>query len=292
MTSRARKAARATPRSPVAREAVAAPSLAELQATFQKALIEGDDEILANIYDNSRTDRATLFGVYRNAYIVRLVEVIGSEHPRLLSYLGDETFGQVAREYIAAHPSRFRSARWVATRFPEFLAGLPLVEGHPEIVELAQLERATSNAFDATDDRAAGLDDLAGVPPDQWSDLVFRPRASAIRLDFTTNAFAIWSALGAEAEPPALELRSEPERLLVWRPDVTPKVRVIGVEEAMLWDEAVRSVPFGRLCELAAVFDDPEGAPLRVAGYLQVWLSGQALSSAAVPGATAAADLR
>jgi hypothetical protein len=51
-------------------------------------------------------------------------------------------------------------------------------------------------------------------------------------------------------------------------------------EEAMMWTEAVNGVPFGALCELVAVYDDPETASLRAAQHLQGWITSGLLAKA------------
>ncbi len=55
----------------------------------------------------------------------------------------------------------------------------------------------------------------------------------------------------------------------------------------MLWDEAANGVRFGMLCEMAATYDDPDGAAARAAGYLQGWIASGLLTSA-VPAMPAA----
>ena len=45
---------------------------------------------------------------------------------------------------------------------------------------------------------------------------------------------------------------------------------------------AAKGVRFGVLCELAATFDDPDGAALRVAQYLQAWIGAGLLSMASL----------
>ena len=42
--------------------------LAELQMRFQAGIVKGDNAILASIVDSRKTDRATLFAVYYDAY--------------------------------------------------------------------------------------------------------------------------------------------------------------------------------------------------------------------------------
>lgn len=256
----------------------ATPTLRELQAAFQRAVMSGDDAVLENILDSTRTDRGVLFGVYRHAYASRLVEVVRNDHPLLAGYLGDEKFERLARAYIAARPSHTQNARWFAHGLPEFLADL---DAEPaEIAELAALERVVNDVFDATDGPVLTIADLAAIAPEAWASLVFSPHPSAHRLDLETNAYAIWAALRDGTLPPAASRLAEPDRILAWRRDVTPMLRRLGVEEAMMWHEAGKGVRFGVLCELIATYDDPEGAALRAARHLQGWIAAGLLSAA------------
>jgi hypothetical protein len=256
------------------------PTLAELQDLFQTAILNADDSILDLIPGNSRTSHDILLSVYRNGYAARLVGIVRTEHPGLVAYLGDDLADEVIAGYLAEHPSQSTNARWVPNGLPEYIVHGPLTADQPEIAELAFLERALNDAFDAADDQVLEISGLAAVPPEQWVDLVLAAHASARRLDFATNAHAIWGALNREETPPA-PVRLDPmEQLLVWRREMTSTVRILSREEAMLWDEAARGVPFGALCEMAAVYDDPDNAALRVAGYLQGWIMGGALTSA------------
>lgn len=261
-----------------ANEGSKTPTLSEMQAAFQRAVMHGDDAVLDEVLDNSRTDRNVLFGVYRHAYVARLVEVVKGDHPLLHVYAGDEAFDQLARAYVAARPSRNQNARWFSHRLPDFIAETR--PGEPHLAELATLERALNDAFDALEREPLTLPDLAVVPPENWSDLVFEPHPSAQRLPFTTNAHALWLALKNEETPPPVEAYAQPENVMVWRHETTPKVRRMSGEEAMMWNEAVNGVPFGRLCELIAVYDDPESAPLRAAQHLQGWIVSGLLAKA------------
>jgi hypothetical protein len=252
-----------------------APTLAALQASFQHAILTGDSEaILALIPDNSRTTRDILLNVYANAYQARLVQVVATDHPLLHAYAGDETFEAMARAYIAARPSHTPNARWFSAGFPDFVSETEPFCDHPQLADLARLEQGLNAAFDAPDAPVLSLADLSTVPTNCWEDLVLAPHPSTARLDLATNAYAIWSALKAEDTPPEAERVSEPGRVLIWRQDVAPMMRRIGAEEAMMWDEAVKGVRFGALCELIAIFDGADTAALRAAQYLQSWLSG------------------
>lgn len=246
---------------------------AQQQADFQRAILEGDERVLAEILDSDKARRDVLFSVYRNAYGLRLVEVMRAENPLLHAYLGDDTFDEMARAFIAARPSRHPNLRWFCQGLPDFLAATEPYKDYPAVAELSSIETVLSDAFDATDGAVLTLADFGEVAPDAFNWLVFSPHPSAHRLDMATNAFAIWDALKEETIPPEVETLSEPERLIVWRQELTPMIRALSPEEAMMWDEACAEVPFGVLCEMAATYDDPDNAAGRAAGYLQGWVN-------------------
>ncbi len=74
--------------------------LAELQMRFQGGIVKGDNAILASIVDSRRTDRATLFAVYHDAYRMRLAEFLSHDFPVLRVHLGEEAFGRLVEDFI------------------------------------------------------------------------------------------------------------------------------------------------------------------------------------------------
>ena len=108
----------------------------EWQDAFQRAILHGDDAVLATLTDGAREKREALFEVYRHAYGSRLVEAMAKEHEVLHGFLGDDTFAEVANAYIAAHPSRHPSIRWIS-RLP---ARVPARDG--ALLRLSRRRRA------------------------------------------------------------------------------------------------------------------------------------------------------
>lgn len=256
--------------------------LGRLQDEMQRAILAGDDTVLGRIADGPREPRGVLLGVYRDAYVLRLAEVLRNDHGLLHAYLGDEGFDDMARAYIAATPSRSPNARWFSRALPDFLAATEPYRSHPEIAELAAIEKALNDAFDACDAALLDLARLAEIEPGDWPALTFTPHPSARVLTLATNALDIWTALSAGAEPPQAAPLESALSVIVWRADETPRIRAMSVEEAMMWREAVKGVRFSVLCELLATFDDPETAATRAASHLQGWLAAGLLSGAAV----------
>ena len=58
-------------------------SLKDLQESFQRGILAGDDTILAEIKDSAKEERKVLFGVYRHAYVARLAEVLADDYEQL-----------------------------------------------------------------------------------------------------------------------------------------------------------------------------------------------------------------
>jgi hypothetical protein len=320
-------------------------SLAELQAKFQRGVLTSDDEMLGLIRTPPNDTPRVMFGVYRNAYVLRLIEFLANDHEKLKAYLGDEQFAEMARAYVKAYPSDQPNARWYARHLPEFLAQHEAYSPHAELAELAALEKALNDSFDAPDSDVLTINDLARVDPNAFDKARFEFHPSAIRLQFKTNVTDVWSVLKAaenpllsfaqrmgeggrrpdegscdgeaqttdigncgEEEPSSallasakLELRSGaagsgtfshppdgrrgkivepvtlgvPAEILVWRQSSASRFRQLSAEETMAFDEARNGVPFGVLCEMIAMMDDPDNAALRAATYLRGWIESE-----------------
>ncbi len=258
-----------------------APGFAEMQALFQRAIVEGDETILEQLNDSSKEVRATLFGVYRNAYVGRLVEVLRHDYERLARYLAAAEFEELGRAYVRAHPSDHPNARWFGRHLPTYLTGTTAHRDAPELADLALLEKTLSDVFDAADGVQLTLADLAGLTPEDWPGVVFSPHPAARRIDITTNAVALWKALAEDADPaerPQATRLAEPERLIAWRPELTPRFRPMSYEEAMMWDEMAKGLDFGGLCEMVATYGGEDGAPIRAGGYLKLWIEAGMLA--------------
>lgn len=254
-------------------------SLNDLQDRFQRGLLAGDDTILAEIKDSDREDRTVLFGVYRNAYVLRLMEVLGEDYEQLHAYVGDAPFAKLTRTYIAAYPSDRRSARDFGRRMPRFLREAEPYSKHKELAEIAAIEKALGDAFDGPDAEPLSMERLAALAPEDWPRLVLQSHPTTIRLSFQTNAADLWTALHGETAPPKPRQLGEPEAVIVWRQDFMARFRRLPPEEAMMWNEAAQGVRFGVLCEMVATFGGADDAELRAASYLKGWVDTGMLAS-------------
>lgn len=259
---------------------------AQLQDLFQRAVLTGDDRVVETLSQGGREDKKVLMDVYRTAYTARLRDILGHDHNLFATYVGDDKFTEIANAYIAAHPSDQPNARWFSQHFPDFVSRHAEFGKRPDIVELARLEKALNDVFDCVEAPVLQIEDLATIDPEHWERLCFTPHPAAQRLNFKSNAADIWRALKDERDPPSPLQNPVTTKILVWRDGTTPMMRILSHEEAMMWDEAVTGVRFGILCEMAATYDEPESAAVRVANYLQGWIATGLVSTYALQEAT------
>ncbi|MGZ5862044.1 MAG: HvfC/BufC N-terminal domain-containing protein [Methyloceanibacter sp.] len=116
--------------------------LKALQESFQRGVLAGDDAILSEINDSAKESRDIRFGVYRNAYVLRLIEMLSSDYEQLHAYVGDAAFATLTRAYIAAYPSDRKSARDFGRHMPRFLREAEPYAKHKELAEIWPLQAA------------------------------------------------------------------------------------------------------------------------------------------------------
>ncbi len=255
-------------------------SLKELQDNFQNAILNADgSSVIELISESEKEERDVLFGVYSNAYVARLIEFLMNDYEKLHEYLGDEQFFDLSREYIAANPSHNPNGRWFGTKLPDFMAETEPYSDMPLLVEMALFERALNDVFDAPEPDLVTLEALGEIAPEDWPRIVLTPHPSVIRINFTTNVADIWKALQNEEEVPNSCTLEEPDHVVFYREQRMPKFRSMDYAEAMMWDQAIKEVPFGLLCEMMGTYTTEDQAPILAARYLQTWIASEMLAN-------------
>lgn len=253
-------------------------NLAELQERLQADIMQRSHTTLPDIKSPPGSNKEKRLGVYQNAYKMRLIEILGESHEKLWIYVGDEQFYKMADRYFDACPANHPNARFVSSRLPQFLATDTRYKDQPVLAEIAAIEGALEDVFDAPDAPVADMDDLAAMPGERITEMTIVFSPAIRRLSLETNALRIFQSLKDESEPPSPAKLPEARHLLVWRQDFISRYREINAEEEMLIDQGIAGKPFSTLCELASVMDDPESAAARVAGYMTGWINGGLIS--------------
>lgn len=253
-------------------------SLRWQQQAFQRAVV-GEPDLDADqaLFAAGACDPARRLEIYRQAYRSRLTEALAANYPVLARALGDQSFAELARQYIAARPSRHASIRWFGDRLGAYCDESEGALPHPALRDLISLEWAICSAFDAADAELATREHLLSLAAEDWPALRLRFHPSVAVLELGWGVEPIWQALsrdldeGIEHQVP--QPRSHNHAIVVWRQELTPKWRSLDQVEAVCLAAALRGDDFSRWCELAAAQLDAVAAPAAVVGWLQRWLA-------------------
>lgn len=173
----------------------AEPSLDRLQRWMQAAVVHPGDieaalasptarreiprpEVDAVILPSATLNPAQRVAIYQNMYLLRMEEALASDYPGLKHFLGDDGFFSLVRDYVQVHPSRAFSLSRLGDRLPEFVAVAPDVRRRDFCHDLARLELALSQVFDAPETKALGASEIEQVPETAWENARLTPIAA------------------------------------------------------------------------------------------------------------------
>jgi hypothetical protein len=248
-----------------------APSLRELQGRFWQAVatrpgrLEAAAELLAVSEPSPTLDAAGRLQVYADAYFWRLRGVLAEDFPRTAALLGPERFETLAGDYLRRHPSAHPSLRHLGDALPGFLArALPSL---PHLTDLARLERARTDVFDAADDTPLATEDLRRVAPGDWPRIRFLPVRALRIVQLDWPVLALWDDDAAVPAAPA------PTAVRVWR-GADHRVFHAGLDAraARALGSILAGEPFAVVCAAFGDLPADEGSRLAI-GLLGRWLA-------------------
>lgn len=245
---------------------MSSPALRDVQAGFWRSLHEGqaDAGLTSVIAPSSTLDPTERVAIYQTMYFWRLHGVLREDFPKLDAALGDD-FETLARDYLAAHPSEHPSVRHVGDRLPGFVATHALVRTRPWLADLARLERARIDAFDAPDATPVVATDLRAIPPDAWADLRLEVIPALELVESAWPLHEVWADPVSEPEP-------RPTTVRVWRHDFVVFHTAVDALERAAFAAVRDGRTFEEVCEVVAEHVDPETAPAEAGALLARWV--------------------
>lgn len=224
---------------------------------------------------------ATRLEVYCHAYFERIRACLAEDFAALAALLGPEAFHDLAKLHLMAHPPRHFSLRYAGERLPGFLASHGAAEifraRWPAAADLASLEWALADVFDAPDVAPLAPETLASLAPEAWGELRLAPVAALRLLDLAWPVHQLRRAF--DSGEPLRALAPEPAQICVWRRDERVFYRTLAPLEAACLAELGRGASFGDLCErVAGDAGEAEAAP-RLLGWLRRWIEDALLAA-------------
>ena len=201
--------------------------------------------------------------VYRNGYYTRLQEALAKDFPTLLLIMGNARFGKVMATYLQANPPTEPSILYLG----KALAGWLKVTDFPSVwSELASLEWAVLNAFDARDARSLSTERISQISPDRWEPMRFRLHPSVTLLRVSYNVREIWHTFSTSENPS--QIVNIDDYFVVWRSKSGPKVKSISLvsyEMLLSWNQGKS---FGATCEYLQTLGSKDNTPIVAAKCL------------------------
>jgi len=256
-------------------------TLAELQTAFQDAVLNMAHAMPDSIMASRQQTAAERFGIYRDAYRLRLAEFLSNDYPVLRAVLGDESFNALARAYIDATPSPYRNARWYGRGLPDFMQANAPWQNTRAVGDLGLFERALADAFDAADSDAIDVSALACIAEEDQPRLRFTFQAGLALLNLAKGVAAAHQAVTGdfEVDPPS---STEEETIVVWRDRAQQAFyRVLEEDEALALDCASMGGTFAEICGLLSLRMDEEAAANHAAVFLIQWFTDGLIASIA-----------
>lgn len=209
--------------------------LADVQRAFGEAIASSTPvaEGEAHFVAPGARDPQTQLETYREQFWLRHVGCMIEDFPALQAVVGEERFADLCRRYFAAYPPSSFLLRDLGTSFARFLdeAGEERL-----VVDLARVEWAFIEAFDAADAPPLDPASVAAIAEDEWPRAVLALHPSMQILDL---------AYPAEDVRAAFRLRGE-----VLRPDAKPSPLVVYRRDLLLYVEPLEPLAYELLVRL------------------------------------------
>lgn len=129
--------------------------------------------------------------IYHGQYPLRMKDALAGDYPALEHYLGDEGFAKFVLHYVQTHPSRSYTLNRLGDHVPEFIKRRSRLKRRDFLHDLARLERAMSQAFDAEETPRLTDEQVAAIAPEAWPQARLVPIAALrlLELRYPVNAY-------------------------------------------------------------------------------------------------------
>lgn len=244
-----------------------------LQHRFQTYLTDSSEAIETDIVSSSNALASHRLGVYYNAYRIRLIDCLAIEYPGLKKHIGDQSFENMALDYLRRYPSSHPSVRWFGKDLVQYLRESEC-KNREFVSELASFEWSKGLVFDEIDTASVfSMADMAEVPPSAWPSVRVKFISAMCWLDMHWNACPYWAALDKDEPLPEIQHQDHPLRWIIWRKDRDPFWRSLDVHEAWAVEVATNGANFAELCEGLCEWISEDQVALVAAGFLKQWIS-------------------
>jgi hypothetical protein len=254
-------------------------SLPELQSRFFSSIARApglgprgfDPTLIQHVEARGQLSAKERVDIYAEMYFARLLEVLEGDFPKVAALLDCERFHDVVSAYLALHPSTSPSLRHLGQHFPAFLRDREFSTDFPFLSDLALLEWARLDVFDAPDAEPLRIEQLQHLTPDAWPTLRFYiiPAFRIVQSSWPVHEF--WKNMEEKNVIPT-NLSPRETVLRVWRRDfLVYHTAMDPIEQAALTAVGAGD-PFASVCATLAASLSEEEAASAIGSLLLRWI--------------------
>jgi hypothetical protein len=221
-------------------------------------------------------------GVYHGMYLLRMTEALESDYPALAHFLGEKRWAALVRDYVERHPSGSHTLNVLGRALPSFLLEAPdPLPRRGFCHDLALLELAVTEAFDAEETPRLSEAELASVPAEAWDLARLVPSAALRLLELGWNAND-WLDSTKDDRHEHPRPRKRATRLVVFRQGYAVYRRKLGPSAYRLLADLVAGLPVGEALAAALRRRGAPG-PEALTRWFRDWAADGAFTRIAVP---------
>ncbi len=232
------------------------PQLREIQQAFSEGVIEGTYHAVAGAIHPEKSALRSV-ALYRRLIRFNYIQVLKITYPVLSRFVGERYFGILARGYLKVYPSTSGDLFPYGRHLPAFLNEL---QGPPLLAELARLEWACHEVYQAADSPPLSQDRLQAIASVDPSQVTFHLHAASRLLSFSFPVHRVWQALQPDASADVvveLPLPEEETGVVVTRGDGKVQVTPLAREDYLLLEAMARGVDAASV-ERMAIESEPK----------------------------------
>jgi hypothetical protein len=255
------------------------PGTAEEAVVSPAARAELDPEDIEGVILPSKTlSPVERVGVYQGMYLLRMIEALEGDYPAVAHFLGSDAFAELVERYAKAHPSRSYTFNRFGGKFPEFIRDAKWLRRRAVLTDLARLERAVTEVFDAPQSPAWPAEAIEKMPRESWETAVLRPIEALRVLSFAYPVNAYLQSVKTENhDHPALPRRAS--WVAVYRKDYEVWRLDLGKPAYDFLHALANGRPFGKA--VAAAARGLQGSPGdQIFRWLRAWVAEGMFQSA------------
>lgn len=225
----------------------------------------------AIVASTGRLSPVELLEIYREQFWLRHTSSLIEDYPGLSSLLGQAAWQTLIEAYLDAHPPASFTLRDLGLALPEFVETRSELRDHALCLDMARLERAYLEVFDAADAAPLDPEQIANIREEAWPHALLQLHPAARVLAVSYPVAELRRAL---REGHALDVPERaPQHLLIFRRNLQLFHESLETHEGALLETLARGVPLVPACEAvqSAYPDAAESIGERIGAWLQSW---------------------